>query len=142
MPLLDSARSVKGLPAAVDPPVLLTQLPVASYWRQMAVPVLLLVPGGAVVPGVPMIGAPTQPGGSAPGAAARHWPPGPIWGQVGAAMPVRLVQLPSGARGQPGLGSCTRPPSATLTAGVAVTSTTAGADQAPLPVLPRRRACT
>src|SRR3954470_13135350 len=105
MPLLASARSVKGLAAAVEPPVLVTQLPVASYWRQMLVPVGLLTPGGAVVPGVPMIGAPTQPGGSAPGAAARHWPPGPIWGQVGEVMPARLVQLPSGARGQPALGS-------------------------------------
>src|SRR5581483_8436246 len=135
MPLLVSARSEKGLPAADAEPVLLRQLPVASRWRQRPV---------APVPGVAddWAGAPTQPGGCWAAFAGRHWPLGPICGQVGAGIAMRLMQLPSGARGQPALGGCTRPPSATLTAGAATTSTVAGGDQSPLPLLVRRRACT
>src|SRR5579884_1442220 len=130
MPADVSARRVKVVFAGVEVPLVLGQVPVASCCGQ--------------APGVPgaWAGAPTQPGGCCAAVAGRHWPFGPICGQVGAGITMRLMQLPSGARAQPALGNWTRPLSLTLTAGAATTSTVAGGDQAPLPLLLRRRAWT
>src|SRR5688500_10904768 len=95
-------------------------------------------PAAAVLVVLPA-GTPTIPG-SEPGALGRHWPSGPICGQVGAGMDSRFTQVPSGARAQaPGGRLTTRLVTGAAPSGVAVTSTVAGADHGG-PALARRRA--